>query len=72
MVSSFLEQAGSLTVEPAIQRASWDVDDLDFSCDVNDGLIVDRIDVENLRMVFGPVPSLQEAKDATSERKDAL
>ena len=39
---------------------------------MDDGLIMDRIDAGNPRVVFGSVPSLQEAKDATSELKDAL
>ena len=59
-------------MEPAIQTAAWDVDGWNFTGDVDDGLIVDRIDAGNLRMVFGPVSSLQEAKDAISELKDAL
>ena len=69
MVSSSLEQAGCLAVEPAIGAAGWDIDDWDFAGDVDDGLIVDRIDAENPRVVFGPVLSLQEA---TFELKDAL
>lgn len=72
VVSSSLEHAGGLTVEPAVQTAAWDVDDWDFAGDVDDGLIVDRIYAGNPRVVFGAVPSLQEAKDATSELKDAL
>ena len=59
-------------MEPVIQMAAWDVDDWDFTGDIDDGLIVNRIDVGNPRVVFGPVLSLQEAKDATSEMKDAL
>ena len=58
MVLSSLEQAGGLMVEPTIQRAAWDVDDWDFADDVDDSLIVDRIDAGNPRVVFGPVPSL--------------
>ena len=69
MVSSSLEQAGGLTVEPAIHTAAWDVDDWDFAGDMNDGLIVDRIDTENLRVVFGSVLSFQKTKGATSELK---
>ena len=72
MMSSSLEQAGGLTVEPAIQTAAWDVDDWDFIGDIDDGLIVDRIVTGNPRVVFGPVLSLQEAKDVTSELKDVL
>ena len=59
-------------VEPVIQTAAWDVDGWDFAGDVDDGLSMDRIDAENPRMVFGPVPSVQEAKDATSKLKDTL
>ena len=58
MVSSSLEQVGGLTVEPAIQTAAWDVEDWDFAGDVDDGLIMDQIDTENPRVVFGLVPSL--------------
>ena len=71
-MSSSLEQAGVLTVEPAIHRTAWDVDDWDFTSDVDDGLIIDRIYAENPRVVFGPVLSLQEAKDPTFELNDAL
>ena len=59
-------------MEPTIQMAAWDVNDWDFASNVDDGLIVDRIDAGNPMVVFGPVQSLQEAKDATSELKDAL
>ena len=72
MVSSSLEQAGGLTVEPAIQTAAWGVDNWDFADDVDGGLIVDRIGVGNPMVVFGPMPSLPEANDAISELKDAL
>ena len=50
----------------------WAVDDWDFASDVDDGLIVDRIDTENPSVVFGLVPSFQETNNATSELKDAL
>ena len=72
MVSSSLEHAGGLTVGLAIQTAAWDDDDWVFAEKMVDSLIVDRIDAGNIRVVFGPVPSLQEVKDATSELKDAL
>ena len=58
-------------VEPVIQTAAWDVDGWDFAGDVDDGLIMDRLDAKNPMVVFGPVSSLQEAKDTTSELKDA-
>jgi len=66
------EQADGSAVEPAFQTAAWGIDDWDFAGDVDDGLIADRIDAGKPRVVFGPAPSLQEAKDATSELKDAL
>ena len=72
MVSFFLEQTGSLTVEPVIQTVVWNIDDWDFAGDVDDGLIVDRIDTGNPMVVFEPMPSLQETKDATSELEDLL
>ena len=72
MVWSSLEQAGGLTVEPAVQMAACDVDDWDFAGDVDVGLMMDRIDAGNSKVVFGLVSSLQEAKDATFELKDAL
>ena len=50
---------------------AWDVDYWDFTGVVDDSLIMDRIDAENPRVVFGSVPSLQGAKDDTSELKDA-
>ena len=61
-----------MTVEHAIQTAVWDVDDWDFAGDIANGLIVDRIDAGNPRVMFGPVLSLQGAKDATSELNDTL
>ena len=61
-----------MTVEPAIQTAVWDVDGWDFADDMDDGLIVDRSDAGNPRVVFGLVPSLQEANGVISELKDAL
>jgi len=61
-----------LTVEPTIQMAAWDVNEWDFTSNVDNGLIMDRIDARNLRVVFGPVPSLQEAKNAAFKLKDAV
>ena len=72
MVSCLLEHASGLAVEPAIQTTIWDVHDWDVASDVDDGLIVDRSSAGNPMVVFGPMPCLQEVKDATSELNDAL
>ena len=57
-------------VPVAVQRPSWELDDWDFAT------VEEEINVvtgEKLpRVVFGGVPSFQEAKAATSELKDAL
>ena len=52
--------------------AAWDVNDWDYAGDVDDSLIVDGIAMRNSRVVLWRMPSLQEAKDATSELNDAL
>lgn len=73
VVSSTSEQAGGLKVEqPAVQRPVWEIDDWEFAGSSDDDLIVDRTRPVKPRMVFGPVPTLEEAKEATSELKDAL
>lgn len=70
--SSATDQTGAgLKVEQAVQRPVF-FDDWDFVGD--DMPIVDRVggDVTSPRVVFGAVPSIEEAREATSELKDAL
>lgn len=70
-VSSGLTSTGSLTVEGAVQKPAWEIDDWEFA-GAEDELVVDRIDSGKPRLVFGPVPTIEETKEATSELKDAL
>ena len=72
VVSPSFVHAGCLMVKLQFQTAAWDFDNWDFAGDMDDGFIMDRIDTGNPMVLFGPVPSLQEARDATSELKDAL
>ncbi|KAJ9671935.1 hypothetical protein PVL29_025539 [Vitis rotundifolia] len=69
-VSSVVSSAKLGDAPVAVQRPSWELDDWEFAS------VVEEINVgtgEPLpRVVFGGVPTLQEAKEATSELKDAL
>ncbi|KAK6934367.1 hypothetical protein RJ641_034522 [Dillenia turbinata] len=54
-----------------MQKPSWEVDDWDFVNGEEDPMILETAD-SMPRLVFGRVPSLEEAKEATFELKDAL
>ncbi|KAK9689049.1 hypothetical protein RND81_09G031400 [Saponaria officinalis] len=73
---------GGVRMEQAVQRPAWELDEWEFASVENEQqiekqelLISDRNgDVVNKfpRVVFGHVPTIDEAKEATSELKDAL
>ncbi|GAB4846243.1 hypothetical protein Ancab_025242 [Ancistrocladus abbreviatus] len=57
--------------QPSVQRLVWEVDDWELAGGEEE-FVVDKVDSTAPRLVFGPAPSLEEAKEATSELKDAL
>ncbi|KAM0932754.1 hypothetical protein DsansV1_C41g0237201 [Dioscorea sansibarensis] len=57
-------------VAPSTQRPSWEVDEWEFAGG-NEEELLDSLHPAP-RLVFGPVPTLEEAKDATSDLKDAI
>lgn len=61
------EQAGGGL--KAVQWPAWEIDDWELA---GDGLIADRIDAGDPRVVFGPAPTILEAKEATSQLKDVI
>ncbi|CBI20469.3 unnamed protein product, partial [Vitis vinifera] len=69
-VSSVISSAKLGDAPVSVQRPSWELDDWEFAS------VEEEINIgtgEPLpRVVFGGVPTLQEAKEATSELKDAL
>ncbi|XP_065862224.1 uncharacterized protein [Euphorbia lathyris] len=62
-------KAGVVDIE-GVQRPAWELDDWEFAGLEEEHLLESREPMP--RVVFGPVPSLQEAKEATSDLKDAL
>ncbi|XP_021716503.1 uncharacterized protein LOC110684355 [Chenopodium quinoa] len=69
--SGLASSTGGLTVEETVQKPAWEIDDWEFA-GVEDEFVVDRVDSGQPRLVFGPVPTIEETKEATSELKDAL
>ncbi|KAH7672183.1 hypothetical protein IHE45_09G037800 [Dioscorea alata] len=57
-------------VASSIQRPSWELDEWEFAGG-NEEELLDLLHPAP-RLVFGPVPTLEEAKDATSDLKDAI
>ncbi|OVA11636.1 hypothetical protein BVC80_8997g8 [Macleaya cordata] len=55
----------------SIQRPSWEIDDWEFTDGGEEFLLSDSIQVMP-RVIFGGVPTLEEATEATSDLKDAL
>ncbi|XP_010694294.2 uncharacterized protein LOC104907109 [Beta vulgaris subsp. vulgaris] len=70
-VTSGLSSTGNLSVDQTVQRPAWEIDDWEFAGGEDD-FVVDRINSVKPRLVFGPVPTFEETKEATSELKDAL
>lgn len=56
-------------VVPLQSAASWDLDDWEFT---DGGDLIIEAGEPTPRVVFGAVPTLQEAKEATTELKDAI
>ncbi|KAJ0984437.1 hypothetical protein J5N97_002793 [Dioscorea zingiberensis] len=54
----------------SIQRPSWETDDWEFAGGKDEEIFDSLRPVP--RLVFGPAPTLEEAKDATSDLKDAI
>ncbi|KAL2943923.1 Photosystem I assembly protein Ycf3 [Bienertia sinuspersici] len=61
-----------LTVENPVQKPVWEIDDWEFAGSENDEFVVDKNNSAKPRLVFGPVPTIEETKEATIELKDAL
>ncbi|XP_057465565.1 uncharacterized protein LOC130755208 [Actinidia eriantha] len=57
-------------VDAGVQRPCWELDDWEFAGADEEMIVQPREPMP--RLVFGGAPTLQEAKDATSELKDAL
>lgn len=54
----------------AVQKPAWEIDDWEFA-NWEDGLAVEAAGPKP-RIVFGAVPSFEEAKEATTDLKEAL
>ncbi|GFZ07470.1 uncharacterized conserved protein [Actinidia rufa] len=57
-------------IDAGVQRPCWELDDWEFAGAEEEMIVQPREPMP--RLVFGCAPTLQEAKDATSELKDAL
>uniref|UniRef100_A0A5B6YW31 Uncharacterized protein n=1 Tax=Davidia involucrata TaxID=16924 RepID=A0A5B6YW31_DAVIN len=57
-------------IDASVQRPCWEIDDWEFAGGEEDLFMESREQMP--RLVFGGAPTLQEAKEATSELKDAL
>ena len=57
-------------VDAGVQRPCWELDEWEFAGAEEEMIVQPRDPMP--RLVFGGAPTLQEAKDATSELKDAL
>ncbi|XP_074319445.1 uncharacterized protein LOC141656454 [Silene latifolia] len=78
-VSATVCEGGQL--QQSIQRPAWELDEWEFAHledEQNEVLVRDKngggVDMAAVlpRVVFGPVPTIEETKEATSELKDAL
>lgn len=54
-----------------IQRPSWEIDDWEFAGGEEEEELLDSLHPAP-RLVFGPVPTLEEAEEATADLKDAV
>ncbi|KAF5730600.1 hypothetical protein HS088_TW19G00192 [Tripterygium wilfordii] len=72
VISSSQGNKGSVDIE-SVQRPSWELDDWEFAGGEEDLTMGTVVDPEPMaRVVFGGAPSMNEAKEATNELKDAL
>ncbi|GMH05684.1 hypothetical protein Nepgr_007524 [Nepenthes gracilis] len=55
----------------SVQRPIWEIDEWEFAGGEEE-FVVDKVADSVPRQVFGPVPTFDEAQEATSELKDAL
>ncbi|OIW15469.1 hypothetical protein TanjilG_32873 [Lupinus angustifolius] len=67
--SSSPQKAIASDMAPLHTSPSWDLEDWDVA---EDGVLIMEAGEAMPRVVFGAVPSFQEAKDATTELKDAI
>ncbi|KAL6975336.1 hypothetical protein U1Q18_024131 [Sarracenia purpurea var. burkii] len=68
--SAVLTASQSNMIDAAVQRPSWELDDWEFAGGEEE--LISQAGEPMPRLVFGGAPTLQEAKEATSELKDAL
>lgn len=69
LLSSEKGRSDALAVQE-IQRPSWEIDEWEFAGGVEEELL-DSLHPAP-RLVFGPVPTLEEAQEATADLKDAV
>ncbi|GMP65578.1 hypothetical protein CsSME_00026310 [Camellia sinensis var. sinensis] len=67
---SVLTAAQNNPIDAASQRPCWELDDWEFADGVAETIVNSGEPMP--RLVFGGVPTLEEAKEATSELKEAL
>ncbi|KAL7218125.1 hypothetical protein ACSBR2_011405 [Camellia fascicularis] len=67
-IVSSSDDVKSNVIDAAVQRPCWELDEWEFAGGVEDQMIGEPMP----RLVFGGAPTLQEAKEATSDLKDAL
>uniref|UniRef100_A0A5B6YXP2 Uncharacterized protein n=1 Tax=Davidia involucrata TaxID=16924 RepID=A0A5B6YXP2_DAVIN len=68
--SNVLIASQNNSIDATVQRPSWEINDWEFAGGEEDLFIESGEPMP--RLVFGGLPTLQEAKDATSELKDVL
>ncbi|KAI8011491.1 hypothetical protein LOK49_LG06G00586 [Camellia lanceoleosa] len=67
-IVSSSDDVKSNVIDAAVQRPCWELDEWEFAGGVEDQMTGEPMP----RLVFGGAPTLQEAKEATSDLKDAL
>ncbi|OVA15366.1 hypothetical protein BVC80_1555g11 [Macleaya cordata] len=65
-------QNAGIHVGESVQRPCWELDDWEFAGDEEEEFLLDSIHHSMPRVVFGGVPTYEEAKEATSDLKEAL
>ncbi|XP_077228063.1 uncharacterized protein LOC143861062 [Tasmannia lanceolata] len=70
-ISLLSSQNGRIDPTSGVQKPTWEIDDWEFAGGEDTTEILDSMDPKP-RLVFGPVPTLKEAKEATSDLKDAV
>ncbi|XP_043718956.1 uncharacterized protein LOC122666909 [Telopea speciosissima] len=68
--SSVMLSSQNGKIDASVQRPLWEIDDWEFAGDEGDLLLDSTAPMP--RVVFGEVPTLEEAKEATCDLKDAL